>query len=344
MDSLEKIRPMHLKNCFLATLLLGGVSWELLHSTAGWADVAVNTGIAQGTIIGNGNMQAGDTGIGINGSTLTDTSLNNNQNSLSNDNKNVNYLQPIMLSAPQSGGGNGGSSALVLPRNPLTLPNAALGRSNFGLQFGVQNNPGVVSASGAGSALGWFMQGGVSIPFGRIPDVYKNPQANRLDEARLGNMENQRNVFGNAKPQAGSQVDAKVQGKVLGLNAYNYSAVESGKMNMPDRLKPAAPIGEIVIPQPHVLALEPADVFTQPIHTGEKIGLIEVGKEYPYLGHTRSGWVKVLLSNGTEGWTTTRFEYIKHDYTEIDTLAVDTTGVSQKKIATKLQPRGKGGS
>lgn len=276
------------------------------------AAVNANTGLSNESIIGNGNMQAEDTGVAVNGS-VNDSNLNNNQNTLANQN----LVRSTVLVPTQAGGGN---SALIMPRNPLPMPNAALGRSNFGMQVGVQNNPGLSALTGGGSSLGWFMQAGLNIPFGKIPEPYRNGNSSRLDDVRLRQQQADRQVFAKPQPKAESDGDKNVKGRVVGLNAYNYNTVPSSRLQVPEGDPQIAPISMM---QPRVLALSPADVYTRPLNTGERIGLVEVGKEYPYLGHTRSGWVKVLLPNGAEGWTSTNFEYIKYDFTEVDTLAVD---------------------
>ncbi|HEY9686584.1 MAG TPA: SH3 domain-containing protein [Coleofasciculaceae cyanobacterium] len=281
------------------------------------SDVTANTGIVQDSIVGNQNQQNQNVGIGANGDITGNA--NNNQNTLGASAT----ANPITVVQPQynTGSGGGGNAALVLPRNPLALPNATAGRSNFGLQFGVQNNPGLGALSGGGAnALGWFMQGGLTVPFGKIPSIYYSPKNAEMDSLREDHMDAQRNVFGNANPINRPPAQAKVEGRVVGLNAYNYSTVPAGKL--PLQMTNSTGVGEIVAPQPKVLALKQADAFNQPLNTGERVGAVEVGKEYVYLGHTRSGWVKVLLSNGREAWTSTQFEYIKFDYTEIDSLAV----------------------
>jgi hypothetical protein len=87
-----------------------------------------------------------------------------------------------------------------------------------------------------------------------------------------------------------------------------------------------------------VLALAPSDAYTQPLDTGQKAGVIEAGKEYVYLGHTSSGWVKLLLPTGSEAWTVGRFEYVKYDFTQIDALA-SRTGRSRTtaQVPTNLE-------
>jgi hypothetical protein len=286
----------------------------------------VSTGITQGSIQGNGNMQADRTGIGVNNSTLRDSNLNANQNS------NTNLVQPINVTTPNYTGSRGGSAALILPRNPLALPNANLGRSNFGLQFGVQNNPGLSTLTGGKeNGLGWFMQGGFTIPFGKIPAPYLSQNNAMMDELRRDQQDAQRQVFGRVNPQSsGTAPRTDVQGRVIGLNAYNYSTVPADKL--PFRQAPSS-VGEIMMPQPKVLVLKPASAFSQPLMTGEQVGEVQVGKEYPYLGHTKSGWVKVLLPNGKEAWTSTQLEYLKFDYTEIDSLAVDPRAQSHLRTA-----------
>lgn len=296
----------------------------------GGTSINANTGILLNSVQGNHGQQANGAGVAINGD-ASHSNLNNNQNS------NANYLQPVMVSQPNyASSGAGGTAALILPRNPLPLGNAGLGRSNFGLQFGIQNNPGISSiTNGKENGLGWFMQGGLTIPFGKIPSVIQNQQLAKMDSLRENQLDNQRRVFGNLNPMDPNNYNARVQGHVVGLNAYNYSTIPSGKITVPVPTPANGNIGEIVIPQPKVLALKPADAFSQPLNTGEQIGVVEVGKEYPYLGHTRSGWVKILLPTGKEAWTSTQFEYVKHDYTEIDTLAVAPV-IPKSKTATVI--------
>lgn len=316
-DIQKKLVTQTLQLVFILALSIGAMP-----NTA-WADDPTNnvsTGYTSGSILGNGSQQATGVGNAVNGGTVTGSNLNANQNS------NNNVLQPILITQPQT---RGGSAALVLPRNPLPLPNANLGRSNFGLQFGVQNNPGLSSLTGgSGNALGWFMQGGLTIPFGKIPAPYMAQNSAAMDELRQGRMDLQRQVFGkvaSGSPAASPKTD--VQGRVMGLNAYNYSTIQADKLP----LQQPANVGEIVAPQPKVLALKPASAYSQPLNTGEQVGEVVVGKEYPYLGHTKSGWVKVLLPNGKEAWTSTQFEYLKFDYTEIDTLALDPNFIGRTK-------------
>lgn len=292
-------------------LILLSLVCLILMSGISWSETNINTGLVDDSIMGNNNQQANGAGIGVNGS-VNGSNLNNNQN------RNTNVLQPIMLSNPQyTGQGVGGNSAIVLPRNPLPMPNASLGRSNFGMQVGVQNNPGLSRLTGGKeNGLGWFAQAGLTIPFGKIPTPYAS---NGLaDPNRQKALADRRDVFGSALPQT----KTNVKGEVVGLNAYNYSTISSGKL--PLQTASAAGIGDIVSPPPKVLALKQASAYTQPLFTGRGIGTVEVGKEYPYLGHTQSGWVKIMLPNGQEAWTSTQFEYIRFDYTEIDTLALRT--------------------
>ncbi len=305
------------------SFIRSGVFWQLgisliigLISAPVWAEgesTNVSTGVTSGSILGNNNQHASNTGVAVNGN-VTGGNLNNNQNS------NTNVLQPIVLTQPQyMSSGQGGSSTLVLPRNPLPLSNAALGRSNFGLQFGVQNNPGIsMMTNGKENGLGWFMQGGVTIPFGKIPNVANNGKSQEYDNMRQDRIDDQRRVFAEPMPSpSGQSREARIEGKVVGLNAYNYATIPSQKL----QLQGPPDIGEISQPRPKVLALLTTSAYDQPLNTGSKIGQILTGKEYPYLGHTRSGWIKVLLPTGQEGWTTGQFEYVKFDYTEIDTLA-----------------------
>jgi hypothetical protein len=315
MYSAENRIKKTLQLALIVTLAAGSLDSRVWADETG-SDVTANTGIVQDSIVGNQNQQNQNVGVGINGN--NSGNVNNNQNNLGANAT----ASPITVVQPQyvTGSGGGGSAALVLPRNPLALPNATAGRSNFGLQFGVQNNPGLGALSkGGADALGWFMQGGLTIPFGKIPSIYYSPKSAEMDSLREGRMDAQRNVFGNANPVNRPPAQAKVEGRVVGLNAYNYSTVPAGKL--PLQTPGSTGVGEIVAPQPKVLALKQADAFNQPLNTGERVGAVEVGKEYVYLGHTRSGWVKVLLSNGREAWTSTQFEYIKFDYTEIDSLA-----------------------
>lgn len=302
-----------------------------LLASLSYADTNMNTGQVQDSVIGNDNQQANGAGIAVNGG-ADNSNLNNNQNR--NTNMAQSNVQPIMISQPTAGGG--GSAALVLPRTPLALPNANLGRSNFGLQFGVQNNPGLSALSGGNNALGWFMQGGVTIPFGKIPSVLQNRQTAEMDKLRQDRQDTQRQVFGQVNPGAVAP-HTQVQGRVVGLNAYNALPVSAGKRSVavPVSAMQMGGLGDGGPPPPKVLALEPAEAFSQPLHTGDKIGTVELGREYPYLGHTRSGWVKILLPTGKEAWTSTHFEYIKHDYTEIDSLAVDTSVKPPARTATQ---------
>ncbi len=326
-------------------------------SSAVWAQ-------QEGGQSGNQNFQANQTGVAINGDATGSSVVNNenhittgsntNQNQLNSNNTNLNsnanmsqnlnqsynqnLLQPVLIAPSNAVGGQGvgGNSMLVMPRNPLPLPNANLGRSNFGLQFGLQNNPGLSSFAGRQNALGWFLQAGLTIPFGKIPDVYRNPQLGKLDDVRRETMDRERQVFGNVSPNA-PQVSTSVQGKVVGLQAYNYSTIPSPKVAIPTNIESAAT--EARAHQPKLLALKPGEAFTRPLDTGEKLGVVEVGREYAYLGHTRSGWIKILLPNGKEGWTNAQFEFIKYDYTEIDALADNVIFNPQQKTAHASAPK-----
>lgn len=290
-------------------------------------------------------MQAKETGVAVNGD-ADGASINSNKNVLSTgNNTNMNLIAPTLLTPTTSSGGGGGlgvggNAVLMLPRNPLPLPNAMLGRSNLGVQFGLQNNPILSSLGRFGgnqSALGWFLQAGLTIPFGKVPDTLVNPRNAQLDDARQKSLEASRNVLGDIVPKAPSGVDVKtdLNGKIVGMGAYNYSTIPSSKINLPDSLNTLTE-GGVKLAPPKLLAISPADVFSKPLNTGERVGVIEVGSEYPYLGHTRSGWIKVLLPNGMEGWTSTRFEYIKHDFTEIDTLALDPNAGKKEKTAVNV--------
>jgi hypothetical protein len=277
----------------------------------------VNTGTGYtGNTTGNGNVVGNDVVVGGDSENINHNTTGNNTNQVQASVYNPN---------------GGGSAALVLPRNPLSLSNALMGRSNFGLQFGLQNNPnpwgGGSGGSGLASSLGWFVQGGVTIPFGKIPAPFRN-QGSFVDDARQLGLDRDRNVFGqaNSNPEQ-LQTRTNVGGRIIGLNAYNYSTVPTGKIG--GGLPAAIEFGKDGSKpyQPKLLALAAGDVYTRPLNTGERTGVVEIGKEYPYLGHIRAqgsqpGWIKILMPNGTEGWVSTKFEFVKTDFTEIDDLAV----------------------
>jgi hypothetical protein len=106
------------------------------------------------------------------------------------------------------------------------------------------------------------------------------------------------------------------------MGAYNYATLPTGKLPLPNSLRlDSLPDIKPVIPK--LLAMATAQVYTKPLNTGDSIGSVEMGSEYPYMGHIQSGWIKVRLPNGKVGWTSTHFEYIKNDFTQVDTLAVD---------------------
>lgn len=265
-----------------------------------------------------------------NGSNNVNGNANGNFNTVgvqtgANTNNNTNNTVSQVI-APTQALSNGGSSALVLPRNPLALPNASLGRSNFGLQFGVNNNPGfsnIFGNNGKGDSLGWFMQGGLTIPFGKIPDVIANPRNAQLDDTRQRRLEDSRQVFGNAQPNQ-QQAQTNVQGRVVSLNAYNYATSPSPKVaSLANTVKSLETEKNLAAPK--VLALADSTVFSKPLGKGEKVGAIALGEEYRYIGHTNSGWVKIILPNGREGWAKGQFEYLKNDYTEIDTITLHNT-------------------
>lgn len=291
------------------------------------------------------NLQAKDTGVAVNGG-VSGSSINSNANNLTTgNNTNLNVISPetTIRNAIAGGSGVGGNSVLMMPRNPLPLPNAALGRSNFGLQFGLQNYPvlgNLGSLGGKQGALGWFMQAGLTVPFGKIPEPYQTGQMAKLDDMREESLARSRNVFGKLAPTGkpaldvnGKGYDTKVQGKIVGMGAYNYSTLPSAKINLPAG---DSALDAEKLTQPKLLALSPAEVYDRPLNTGEKVGVVEVGNEYAYLGHTKSGWIKVLLPNGKPGWTSTRFEYIKNDFTEIDSLALDPKAGGREKTAISL--------
>jgi len=281
---------------------------------------------------GVNNQISTDTGVSINGG-ANGSNISNTQNNLStgsNANYNLTNVNPnINTSIPlTTNGGVGGNAVMMLPRNPLPLSNALLGRSNFGLQFGVQNNPILGSLGNGGQgALGWFLQGGVTIPFGKIPEPFLNQQASMLDDMRRDDMQRRRAVFGNVSPNANSKApyQTKVQGRVVGMGAYNYATVPTGKLALPAALGTELPASVDLKQAPaRLVALAPADVYAKPLNAGEKVGLVEVGAEYPYLGHVSSGWIKVLLPSGKPGWTNARFEYVKSDFTDVDSLVMAT--------------------
>jgi hypothetical protein len=254
------------------------------------------------------------TGNGINGNVSSSNVSSNANNVTTGANSNENQNQTYVSSPAQA---VGGSSALVLPRNPLPLGNAGLGRSNFGLQFGLNNNPVLsnIFSKGTGNALSWFLQGGLTIPFGKIPDVIANPRNSQADDVRLQRLDDDRQVFGTVNPLA----KATVQGHVVSLNAYNYSTAASPKIdNLQDALK--AVEGKVEASTPKVVALADCPVFSKPLNKGQQIGTTATGDEYRYIGHTSSGWVKLGLPDGRMGWSKGQFEYLKNDYTEVDAL------------------------
>lgn len=298
------------------------VSQQAIDQTASYANtptVNANTGTMTNSVNGNGNMSAQDSGIAVNGA-VSNANLNNNQNANSLVNGgNQNYVnsqsnvQPTII---VPGGG-----VVAQARQPLLMPNAMLGRKNLMFQWGLQNNP-MYGFGGRQNALSWFFQGGLSIPFGKIPDVFRAPANRGYDDARQRDMERERNVFGTPVPET-AKAAANVQGRVLGMNAYNFTALPTDKISMPSTLDSGL-LGAGGKPfQPKLIATTPAEVFSRPLNTGEKVGVIKVGEEYPYLGHTRSGWKKILLPNGSEGWTNGQFEFLKYDFTEIDTTATE---------------------
>ena len=320
--------------CFRTVLQSTAVSISLLLVPIALAEGGNNS---PQVTIQNNTMTSQGAGVAINGSANNST-INSNQNTLTTGTNNN------QLSSPATGG----NSVLLLPRNPLPLSNAALGRSNFGVQFGVQNNPILGGLStpgllgGGQSALGWFAQAALTVPFGKIPDgVLNNTQSTQLDELRQKDLEDRRNIFGNlsaptTSDDASQPYNTKVNAKVVGMGAYNYATIPSSKISLPESLENGSGITDLKVAQPKLLALTPAEVFTKPLNLGSKVGVIEAGNEYAYLGHTHSGWVKILLPNGIEGWTSSRFEYIKRDYTQIDALAVDPTMAKREKTASLL--------
>lgn len=293
------------------------------------------------------NPPASPQGATVNAATYQDVCVGANASSLSGQ------LQALCNSitiggnqtavyAPTQSNAVGGTSALVLPRNPLALPNANLGRSNFGLQFGLNNNPilgNLNSVNGKTDAMSWFLQGGLTIPFGKIPDIIANPRNNQLDDIRQQRMMDEREVFGSLQNQQNAR--ANVQGKVVRLNAYNYATTASPKLEgVRDGLRQVESEKASLLNAPKVLALADAEVFSKPLGKGDKVGSTTTGEEYRYIGHTSSGWVKIIMSNGREGWVKGQFEYLKNDYTEVDvvTLGNPADGVknAQSPIRGKL--------
>jgi hypothetical protein len=291
--------------------------------------------VAQDSAIGNNNGVFKGVDVGINGD-ASGANLNNNKNTLVNGGntvgvsaQNSNVVQPVVISPSQ-----GGTSALVLPRNPLTIPNAVLGRKNFGFQVGLQNNPTLSSVSGASPGLGWFMQAGLNVPFGKIPEPFMSPAAQSQLNDRQHFMDKERNVFGQIAPGSanrgvpGNVGQKSVQGQVLqqGLSAYSPSSITTGKLSGAALNPSAAAAMELPLLQanrPRVLSLGVAKVYSKPLLEGERLALLQPGEEYIYLGHTQSGWVKILLPTGKTGWAQAPFEYIKSDYTELDALTGD---------------------
>jgi hypothetical protein len=294
-----------------------------------WADGATTTTTATTSSTAQpSNIQAGvfeNTGVGINGN-ANGANVSNNANTVTTgSNTNANSNQTLVSAPAQA---VGGSSALVLPRNPLALGNAGLGRSNFGLQFGLNNNPvfGSIFGKGAGNALGWFMQGGVTIPFGKIPDIIANPQNNQLDNFRQQRLDDDRQVFGALAPNNGNAPASRatVEGRVVSLNAYNYSTAASPKIGLlQENLKTVE--SKVDGSSPKVIALSDSPVFTRPLNKGQKIAVTAIGDEYRYIGHTGSGWLKLVLPDGRQGWSKGQFEYLKNDYTEIDGITARNT-------------------
>lgn len=311
------------KALFVLSGLLAVVSVLTLQVSGAWADSEMNNAVCDGV------------GICTNGSDVSGNQ-NANQNTLTNQNQNQNANQTQVYSPTQSVS-TGGTSALVLPRNPLSLNNANLGRSNFGLQFGLNNNPilgNLNSVNGKTDALSWFLQGGITVPFGKIPDIITNPRSNQMDDIRQQRLMDERQVFGSLQNQQNAR--ANVQGKVVSLNAYNYATSASPKLEGVKEGLRQIESEKASLAAPKVLALADAAVFTKPLGQGEKIGKTSMGDEYRYIGHTNSGWVKIIMSNGREGWVKGQFEYLKNDYTDIDTVTLDNLGQNLKQASVKV--------
>jgi hypothetical protein len=322
---------------FYKMLSLLGLAGTLFLNASALADINQGNTTTTNTTTMN-NAVFSDAGNAINGSADGSVINNNTSHITTGANTNTNSNSSTVYT-PTQAVSNGGSSALVLPRNPLMLPNAALGRSNFGLQFGVNNNPGFsqLFGKGAGDALGWFMQGGVTIPFGKIPDVVASPRNAQLDDSRQQRMQADRQVFGSLQNPT-QQPQATVQGKVVSLNAYNYATAPSPKVGgLQDALREVDADRSVMAPK--VLALADALVFSKPLGKGEKVGTVQTGDEYKYIGHTNSGWVKIVLPNGRDGWAKSQFEYLKNDYTEIDTVTLHNAGDNDPKQAINLNSK-----
>lgn len=302
------------------------------------------------TMNASANSPAPSQGATVNAATYQDVCVGANASSLSGQLQalctsiTIGGNQTAVYAPTQSNaiGGSGGTSALVLPRNPLALPNANLGRSNFGLQFGLNNNPilgNLNSVNGKTDAMSWFLQGGLTIPFGKIPDIIANPRNNQLDDIRQQRMMDEREVFGSLQNQQNAR--ANVQGKVVRLNAYNYATTASPKLEgVRDGLRQVESEKATLLNSPKVLALADAEVFSKPLGKGDKVGTTTTGEEYRYIGHTNSGWVKIIMSNGREGWVKGQFEYLKSDYTEVDVVTlgnpVDNAKTVQSPVRGKL--------
>ncbi len=319
-----------------------------------WSQATINNGVYDnGAINGNLNtmsnqiqsVPASNPGNTMNNQVCDSSGICNNGGNMSgnqnyNGNNNSNSAQTqTQVYSPTQALSTGGTSALVLPRNPLALPNANLGRSNFGLQFGLNNNPilgNLNSVNGKTDAMSWFLQGGLTIPFGKIPDIIANPRNNQLDDIRQQRMMDEREVFGSLQNQQNAK--ANVQGKVVRLNAYNYATTASPKLEgVRDGLRQVESEKATLLNSPKVLALADAEVFSKPLGKGDKVGTTTTGEEYRYIGHTNSGWVKIIMSNGREGWVKGQFEYLKNDYTEIDTVTLGNPTDDLKNAQSPLR-------
>jgi hypothetical protein len=290
------------------------------------SEAAPGAGAGQG-----GGMQATDTGVAVNGN-ADGSNINNNENNLSTgNNTNLNVISPYT-----TGLGVGGTSVMVMPRNPLPMPNAALGRSNFGLQFGLQNNPFLGSSNGS-SPLGWFLQAGLTIPFGKVPDVISNAASGNTRAQVMPDSRSNKDVSGKIQPnkeRAPVEYRKDVRARITRRPSQDSTMILTGGLSNPS----VGTVTDIVEVAPTLIALASSEIYSKPLKMGQRIGTVEPGGEYTYLGHLRSGWVKLQLPSGKIGWTSSTFEYIKTDYKQVDTLSGLPTynNASNEKMAAHL--------